>query len=133
MTDQLRIRRKTRYLRDMVAVLLDIGRNLIIFLTKQELMKLFYVVLQCLRDNAVADLSNILLASGCRESGGLADMELRNIACQRNHIRNINIGCKLRHDRLNQTVECRPVCIFRLIKGFLKNNSLTLSTRIVRI
>ena len=60
MTDQLRIRRKTCYLRDMVAILLDIGRNLIIFLIKQELMKLFYVVLQCLRDNAVTDLSNIL-------------------------------------------------------------------------
>lgn len=118
MTNQLRIRRKPRYLRDMAAVLLNIRRNLIIFLIKQELMKLFYVVLQCLRDNAVTDLSNILLTSGCRESRGLTNMELRDIACQRNQIRNINIGCKLRHDRLNQTVECRPVCIFCLIKDF---------------
>ena len=64
MTNQLRIRRKPRYLRDMAAVLLNIRRNLIIILIKQELMKLFYVVLQCLRDNAVTDLSNILLTSG---------------------------------------------------------------------
>ena len=63
MTNQLRIRRKPRYLRDMAAVLLNIRRNLIIILIKQELMKLFYVVLQCLRDNAVTDLSNILLTS----------------------------------------------------------------------
>ena len=63
MTNQLRIRRKPRYLRDMAAVLLNIRRNLIIILIKQELMKLFFVVLQCLRDNAVTDLSNILLTS----------------------------------------------------------------------
>lgn len=133
MTDQLRIRRKTCYLRDMVAILLDIGRNLIIFLIKQELMKLFYVVLQCLRDtqSPIFPTSCSPLAAGNPAVSPI--WNFRDIACQRNQIRNINIGCKLRHDRLNQTVECRPVCIFCLIKGFLKNNSLTLGTRIVRI
>ncbi len=118
MTNQLRIRRKSRYLRDMAAVLLNIGRNLIIFLIKQELMSSFtlYSSVCGITQSPIFPTSCSPLAAGNPAVSPIWNFAILRASGIKSVI--INIGCKLRHDRLNQTVECRPVCIFALSKAF---------------
>ena len=64
----------------MGAVGLHLGGRLVILRSKQELVKLRYVGNESLRNNAVAVLSDVCLASGHREALGISDVEIRQLS-----------------------------------------------------
>ena len=117
----------------MAAVRLNLGRRLVIFCSKEELMKFHNIGFQCLRNDAVTVLSDVCLSSGHRESLCISYMEFAQISGKRDQICHLYICSQLRHYRLDYVVDCRPICCLCFVKSCLKDNSLPLCTGIVCI
>ena len=108
-------------------------RGHIVLIAEQEPVKLDYIFLKSLRDDAVSLFPHLGFPSGAWEPGAITHMELRQCPRYRKQVTELNTGRDLWVYTLDDIINRRPVGFLKLLKSKGNNLPLPLGSRIVRI